>query len=157
MRKRVVKLVFSLLVAGFVTSAQASLDGFLHNLNIQAKTDLHGFSIRVAAQFGVPGAKVEAVIRKVDSPADAFMIFQLGQMANRPPEEVMRKYRSSKGRGWGVIAKQLGIRPGSPAFHALRRGDLAFTGKPIARYEEPGSKGKGHAKGKGRGRGRADD
>jgi len=153
MRKSIVRLVLLLLVAGFAPGAQASLDGFLRNLNIQAKTDLHSFSIRVAAQFNIPGAQVEAVIRKVDSPADAFMIFQLGQMANRPPEEVMQRYRSSKGRGWGVIAKQLGIKPGSPEFHALRRGDLAFTGKPGARYEEPASKGKAHAKGKVRGRG----
>jgi hypothetical protein len=54
-------------------------------------------------------------------------------------------YKQSKGKGWGVIAKELGIKPGSPEFHALKRGDFAFTG-------EPGGGGESHGKGKGKGR-----
>jgi hypothetical protein len=51
---------------------------------------------------------------------------------------------TKKGQGWGVIAKSLGIKPGSPEFHALKRGDFVFNGKP---REVPG-KGKGKGKGK---------
>lgn len=150
MRKNIVAAVLFLLVAGLSAGAHAALDGFLSNLNVQAKTDLHSFSVRVAAQFGVPGVQVDAVIRSVNSPADAFMIFQLGQMANRPPEEVMRTYQASKGRGWGVIAQRLGIRPGSPEFHALKRGDLALTGEPGGRQEAAASKGGGRGRGHGK-------
>ena len=148
MKRVIVNVATLLLVAGFATGANASLDGFLRHLNVEAQTDIHGYSIKVAAQFGVPGAQVDAVIRKVDSPADAFMIFELGRMSNRPPEKVMDTYQASKGKGWGGIAKQLGIKPGSAEFHALKRGDLAFTGKPVASYSEPASKGRGKARGK---------
>jgi hypothetical protein len=153
MRKNIVTVAVFLLATGFTAGAHATLNGFLRDLNVQASTNLHDFSVRVAAQFNIPGAQVEAVIQKVDSPADAFMIFQLGKMANRPPEEVMETYRTGKGRGWGVIAKQLGIRPGSPEFHALQRGDFALTGGPGERPDAAAAKGRG----RGRGRGKADD
>ena len=125
--------------------ASASLDSFLSNLNIQAQADLPGFSMKVGAQFGVPIPQVEAVIATVATPADAFMVFQIGQMAHRPPETVVQTYQTHKGKGWGVIAKQLGIKPGSKEFHALKNGDLVFNGVPA----EGSEKGKGKGKGKG--------
>ena len=125
--------------------AAASLDSFLNSVNVQAQADLPGFHARVSAQFGVPVPQVQAVLHTVGSPADAFMVFQLGQMAHRPPEAVVQTYQSHQGKGWGVIAKELGIKPGSKEFHALKNGDLVFGGGP----SEGGGKGKGKGKGKG--------
>lgn len=103
------------------------LESFLQNVDIQARADMNGFSAKVSAQFGVPEAQVKVVLGQVNnSPADAFMVFQLGQMANKQPDVVVRTYQTSRDRGWGVLAQQLGIRPGSPEFHALKRGDLHF-------------------------------
>ncbi len=73
------------------------------------------------------------------------MCFQLGYMASTPYERVVQVYQGNKGKGWGVIAKSLGIKPGSPEFHALKRGDFVFNGEPMA----PTGKGKGKGKGKG--------
>ena len=42
-----------------------------------------------------------------------------------PPEHVVDQYRKNKGQGWGVIAKSLGIKPGSAEFHALKEGRLS--------------------------------
>ena len=119
--------------------AAASLDSFLGSVNVQARADLPGFSAKVSAQFGVPVPQVQAVLHTVGSPADTFMVFQLGQMAHQPPEAVVQTYQTHKGKGWGVIAKDLGIKPGSKEFHALKNGDLVFNGVP----SEGGGKGKG--------------
>ena len=123
--------------------AAASLDSFLNSVNVQAQADLPGFHARVSAQFGVPVPQVQAVLHTVGSPAEAFMVFQLGQMSHRPPETVLQTYQAHKGKGWGVIAKELGIKPGSKEFHALKNGDLVFGGGP----SEGGGKGKGKGKG----------
>jgi hypothetical protein len=123
--------------------ASASLDSLLSSVNVQAQADLPGFHARVSAQFGVPVPQVEAVLHTVGSPADAFMVFQLGQMAHRPPETVVQVYQSHRGKGWGVIAKELGIKPGSREFHALKNGDLVFGDTP----GDQSGKGKGKAKG----------
>jgi hypothetical protein len=129
--------------------AGGGLDVFLDNLNIQARADMNGFSVRVGAQFGIPQAQVQTVISSVREPADAFMVFQLGQMTRQPPATVVKVYKANRGKGWGVIAKSLGIKPGSPEFHALKRGDFALSGEPGGGHG--GGHGKGHGKGKGKG------
>ncbi len=140
MRKFVLAVMVVFLFCG-IAVAGGGLDGFLNNLNIQARADMNGFAGRVSAQFGVPEVQVRAVIGNVSAPADAFMVFQLGQMTHRPPDAVLDVYKANRGRGWGVIAKSLGIKPGSPEFHALKRGDFVLNGGP----------GAGHGKGKGKG------
>ena len=146
MKRTITLLLLLSLFCGGAT-ASGGLDGFLGNLNVQARADLPGFCARVSAQFGIPEVQVRATIGTVLAPADAFMIFQLGHMTGYPPERVMAVYEKKRGRGWGVIAKELGIKPGSPEFHALKRGDFELTGRPA------GKGGKGQAKVKGKGKG----
>jgi hypothetical protein len=123
--------------------AGGGLDGFLSHVNVQARADLPGFSATVSAQFGVPVPQVQAILAMVETPADAFMVFQLGQMAHKQPESVLQTYRSHKGKGWGVIAKQLGIKPGSKEFHALKNGDLVYGAAPVNGPSKGRGKGKG--------------
>lgn len=149
MMKRLILLSLTLMLLTPLT-AFASLDSFLSSLNVQARADLPGFSAKVSAQFGVPQAKVQMVLQSVPEPADAFMLFQLGQFSGKPVDRVYEVYQPNKKKGWGAIAKQLGIKPGSPEFHALKRGDLHFTGQPSGRgHEDSDSKGKGKGHGKG--------
>jgi hypothetical protein len=143
--RRVVLAATVLVLSSGKAAAGGGLDGFLQELDVQARADANGFSVKVSAQFGIPVPQVQAIIQTVDRPADAFMVFQLGQMVQKPPETVMQVYQANKGKGWGVIAQRLGIKPGSPEFHALKRGDFVLGG-------EPGG-GPGHGKGKGKGRG----
>lgn len=138
--------------------AGGGLDAFLDSVNIQARSDMNGFTAKVSAQFGVPEAQVKLVLGKVGGePADAFMVFQLGHMANQDPDSVLRVYQSNKGRGWGAMAQQLGIRPGSPEFFALKRGDLHYgPGQDEHAGSGPGM-GRGHGHGHGMGRGNPND
>ena len=178
--KRLIPL--SLVIALLLPAAAfaAGLDVFISNVNVQARADLPGFSVGLSTQFGVPVTQVQAVIRSVPEPADAFMILQLGQMSHRSPDAVMSVYRSDKKRGWGVIAKDLGIKPGSAEFHALKNGDLHYTGhgggggksggghgghgghgakggrQIDAAFDLAGGHGGGHGNGGGHGRGRND-
>jgi len=127
-------------VAGF---CGGDLDVFVSDLNAEARVDLGAFKARVAATFGVPMVQVEAVIGDVRTPGDAYMVFRAGQVAGRPPDVVLAEYRANQGKGWGVIAKNLGIKPGSAEFHALKNGWS----------KEKGGKGRRGKKDKGKGRG----
>jgi len=146
--KRIVLFCLVLLLLSPLAAFAGGLDAFLSNVNIQARADLPGFSVKLSTQFGVPVPQVQTIVQAVHEPADAFMVLQLGQMSGKSPDRVMAVYGPNRGRGWGVIAKQLGIKPGSPEFHALKNGDLSFTGQPS---DGPGSHGKGKGKGKGKG------
>jgi hypothetical protein len=123
--------------------ASSDLDSFIKSVNVQAQADLGAFKVMLSTQFGVPVPKVEAIMASVRTPGDAYMCFRVGQVASKPVEVVTKEYQANKGKGWGVIAKNLGIKPGSKEFHALKRGD--FDGN-----DSDSGKGKGKAKGKGK-------
>jgi len=146
--KKILLAVVALFIFCGAAFAGGGLDVFISDLNVQARTDMPGFSARVSAQFGVPVPQVQAVIGAVAAPADAFMVFQLGSMTHRPPDAVLQVYKANRGKGWGVIAKSLGIKPGSPEFHALKRGDFVLEGAPAK------GNGKGQGKGGGKGKGK---
>ena len=93
MKKIIIAAVMFLLVNS-PTFAAGGIDVFLNNLNIQARADMTGFSARVSAQFSIPLLNVQAAIRVADNPADAFMFFQLGEMSQRPYEEVVQVYQT---------------------------------------------------------------
>ena len=129
MKKIIIIAMMCLLIISTAFAA-GGIDVFLNNLNVQARADMSDFSARVSAQFGVPLPRVQAAIKIADNPADAFMFFQLSEMSKKPYEEVVQVYQAQKGQGWGVMAKNLGIKPGSKEFHALKNGNLALRGEP---------------------------
>jgi len=158
--KRFIFFCLALVLLSPLDVLAGGLENFLASLNVQARADLPGFSAKISTQFGVPVPRVQAVLQSVPEPADAFMIFQLGQFSGRPADEVLDVYGPNRKKGWGVIAKELGIKPGSPEFHALKSGNLSFTGEPGGRHGSgPGGKGKdkGHGKGKDKGHGKGKD
>ena len=144
------KKIFFVFMISFLLSAPAiavgRLDTFLSNLNIRAQADLGRFCATVSVNFGVPEARVRVVLDTVREPAAAFMVFQLDQLSRQPTDKVIEVYQARKDKGWGVIAKELGIKPGSAEFRALKRGDFRFDVEPS---EDPG-KGKGKGKGQGK-------
>ena len=118
----------------FSAAASAGDFDWLKDFNIRAEVDPAGFRARIRARFKIGNAEIDAVLSNVEKPADAYMVFRLGEMSKRSTGDVIEKYKTGKGRGWGNLAKSLGIKPGSREFHALKRGsDL---------YDEPKSKGK---------------
>ena len=128
-------LVFSVAVAG-------DFD-WIRDFNIKAEADSSGFRTRLAARFKIGNVEVKTVINNVETLADAYIVLRLGEMSNQPTEKVIEKYKSGKGKGWGALAKSLGIKPGSKEFHAMKRSHDLYDGKPKVK-----SKGKGKDKDK---------
>ena len=92
------------------------------NLNIRAEAGRDGFRAQLSTRFKIGNAEVKVVLGNVDSPADAYMVLRLGEMSGKSLDYVLEKYRAQKGKGWGVLAKSLGIKPGSAEFKALKAG-----------------------------------
>jgi hypothetical protein len=138
---RVFKIILGAAAILFLVSSMAVAGDFdwIHDFNIRAEADSSGFKAKLSTRFQIGDVHINAVLSNVDKPADAYMVLRLGEMSNKPPEYVIKEYKARKGKGWGALAKSLGIKPGSKEFHALKRGqDL---------YDVPG-KGKGKGKGK---------
>ncbi|UHQ20152.1 hypothetical protein LVB87_03045 [Lysobacter sp. KIS68-7] len=56
------------------------------------------------------------------TPGDVYMACSIASIIGRPCRYVVDAYDRDRGNGWGNIAKQMGIKPGSPEFHRLKQG-----------------------------------
>jgi hypothetical protein len=142
---KVLKMMFVVsMVLLLVSSAAVAGDfGWIRDFNIKAEADPSGFRASLAARFKIGNAQIEIVLNNVEKPSDAYLVLRLGEMSKQPIENVIEKYKSDKGKGWGALAKSLGIKPGSKEFHALKRGHDLYDEKPKVK-----SKDKGKVKGK---------
>ena len=138
MRKSIVTLMCLVMFVPAASTVMAGDFEWLKELNIRARSDPSGFKASLAARFKIGDAQVTAVLGNVAQPADAYMVLRLGEMSGQPVERVIDTYRAGQGQGWGAMAKSLGIKPGSPEFHALKRGHDLDSGGP--------DKGKGKGK-----------
>jgi hypothetical protein len=115
--------------------------------NVSAQAGLGRFRADLSATFGVAGSRIDGLFEIMTDPADVYMTLRIGELAGQPLERVTREYRAHRGQGWGVIAKNLGIKPGSEAFHALKQNRMS------ARSGGGRDSKSGKAKGKGKGKG----
>lgn len=135
-----IAILVSLMLLVASSAAVAGDFEWMKDFNVQASLDPSGFKAKLATRFQIGNAKISAVLSNMNEPANAYMALRLGEMSNKPVETVMEEYNKSKGKGWGVMAKNMGIKPGSAEFKALKNGhDL-----------DGGDKGKKGGKGKGK-------
>jgi hypothetical protein len=135
-----------LVVLAIVLSATVVAAGdfdWTKDFNIRAEAGPDGFKAQLSTRFKIGNAQVEVVLGNVDSPADAYLVFRLGEMSSKSVDYVLNKYKTSKNKGWGVLAKSLGIKPGSKEFKALKAGSDLYSKTDM-------SKGKKKNKGKGK-------
>ncbi|UCG78473.1 MAG: hypothetical protein JSV21_01160 [Nitrospirota bacterium] len=125
---KVTVLIILFVGLGLLPAMAGELDDFVNNLNIEARADRDGFRMRLSTEFGIASQRVGVVIGDVGSPGDAYMCLRVAKVLNMSHERVIAEFRKNKGKGWGVIAKNLGIKPGSREFHALKKRGVA--GKP---------------------------
>jgi len=126
LRKMIFSLLIVLMAAGLV---QASEDDYVADMNIFASKMFGEFKADVTAHYGLSDSRFDLMLKKVDSPGDLAVALWLGKSSQQPVEEVVKQYRIHRGKGWGVIARELGIKPGSPAFKQLKNGDLGWVPK----------------------------
>jgi len=141
---KVLKMLFvvSMVLLLFSSAVVAGDFDWIRDFNIKASTDPCGFRARLSTRFKIDDTQIKIVLNNVEKLADAYMFLRLGEMSKQPIENVIEKYKAGKGKGWGVLAKSLGIKPGSKEFHALKRGHDLYDEKPKVKSKDKG-KGKG--------------
>jgi hypothetical protein len=135
-----------------IRSGSFRINGDLNQINVSANADFGKFRTDMSAGYNIAEDKIDYYHAEFKmAPSDIYFALELSRTAQRPVDDVIRVYRIRKSNGWGEIAKELGIKPGSPEFHALKNS----AGKKSAKYKgdkgPKGSKGKGqggHGKGK---------
>ncbi|MFA6505495.1 MAG: hypothetical protein WCT14_05315 [Treponemataceae bacterium] len=146
--KRVLILVL-LFAAAAAVSAQtlsfgfgdAELETSLNSMNASAKIDGGGFTADVSLQWGVSATQVKMVLAQGLQPAEVYVAASFANLSGKSIEFVVAAYKKDKKAGWGALAKSLGIKPGSPAFKALKDKSKKSAEKGKVKKSDGGSGG----------------
>jgi hypothetical protein len=106
------------------------LDSSLKILDETASKNVADFVNALNGAYNVDKNKADNLINnKKMSPADVYMAAKIAKLSGKPLDNVVTTYEKNKGKGWGVIAKKMGIKPGSKEFHALKADDSGILAK----------------------------
>ncbi len=146
---KAIRLLFVILTVFLVIPLTAAAGDFdwMRDFNIRAEADPSGLQARLEARFKVGETMIKTVLGNVERPAEAYVLFRLGEMSNQPMDHVISKYKDGKNKGWGVLAESLGIKPGSKEFHALKQEQDLYNDED--RDDKEKNKVKNKVKGKG--------
>ena len=106
-----------------VRSGDRSLDKTLQSISAEAKADPASFWSMLSKIHGIPEADIRTAKDATGlEPADMYMATSIAHITGRPIGTVAEECRRNHEKGWGVMAKEMGIKPGSPEFHRLKAG-----------------------------------
>ena len=120
-----IKKILLVATSMFILSGSALMAAdfdWMASLNLRSNTDPYGYQSGLASRFKAPESQLSLILKSVGAPADAYMVLRLAELSGRPPEYVLRQYQGKKSKGWGALAQDLGIKPGSREFKALKAG-----------------------------------
>ena len=141
-------ILHSILLLGVISNAQvpfntgnAELDDDLSTINANAKLDYGTFKADLKLSYNISDKKIDylSVSAKME-PAEIYLSLELSKLSGRSVDEVVEIYKIHKDKGWGYIAKQLGIKPGSDEFHKLKENTKKKEAKGKSKKEKPKKK-----------------
>ncbi len=98
------------------------LDVVLSNLNVEAGVHVDAFVSELSISYAIPKVQIEELVYNMRVPfGDVFVSVWLASSLKKPLPVVVKEYNVNKDKGWDVMAKNLGIKPGSDAFHSLKK------------------------------------
>ncbi len=102
-------------------TGDSELDGNLKEINLNANVDIKAFNSDLKLSFNVSDKKLEYMKTRLKmAPAEMYLALEISKVSRKPIGDVLKSYKSNRGQGWGYIAKQAGIRPGSSEFMQLK-------------------------------------
>jgi hypothetical protein len=136
---KILKVLFAILTL-LPGLSLVSADDFdwLRDLNMRAEADLSEFRARLETRFKVGDLKIRTILGNIEKPADAYILLRIGEMTDQPIDRIIEKYKADRSKGWGAIARSLGIKPGSKDFNALKQGQDLYKIEFQGICDEPG-------------------
>ncbi len=117
-------------------SGDVWVDTRLDDINQYGYRYREPFIDEMTRYYGAPRVLVhDLIVNQRWAPGDVYYACSIAQVIGRPCRYVVDEWERDHGQGWGVMAKRLGIKPGSAEFHRLKRGFVPSYdrwGRPIA-------------------------
>ena len=108
-------------VAAQYNTGSDDLNKSLVRIDADASINFGGFKADLSGSYDITEKKIDYLAVRVGMTAgDIYLAVEIAKITHKSVDYVVEVYQAHKAKGWGVIAKELGIKPGSPEFHALK-------------------------------------
>ena len=113
--------VFISPVLGQYKTGDNEFDRDLAEMDARAAISFDDFRVGIEANYNITEKKLNYLSVEVGmSAGDIYMTVELAKVTGKSVNDIIYLYRQNKGKGWGVIAKEAGVKPGSAEFHAMK-------------------------------------
>jgi hypothetical protein len=141
------KIIFSvILLSSFLFAQEMSesfntgdklIDQHLQDVNAYGKTDYQFFKTNLSLKFGISIQDVDRyVYQDKIQPGDLYYACAIASTMHRNIDDVIVLYKDKK--GWGEVANDLGIKPGSREFFRLKGKSISGIGKVKSKIYDKG-------------------
>ena len=97
------------------------MDRGLNTINTQASLNFDTYKSNLSVTYNTPVSKIDYMRQRLNMvPGEIYLALEIGRISRTNIDNVLTVYRRDKDKGWGHIAKELGIKPGSSEFHQLK-------------------------------------
>lgn len=102
-------------------SSDPDLNQSMITLDANARLDFGAFRTDISMGYNISEKKIDYLSAEIGmSAGDIYLTAEIASITNKSVDQIVAVYTVHKDKGWGVMAKELGIKPGSPEFHALK-------------------------------------
>ncbi|WP_123812066.1 hypothetical protein [Mangrovimonas sp. DI 80] len=125
-------------------TGSVQLDTDLNTINARASADFGAFKTDMKLSYNVSEKSIEYMTGNLNMGfGEVYLALEIAKITRKPLNDVLVCYETHKSKGWGYIAKQMGIKPGSAEFHQLKNSANSKKGKGAGKKQSKG-KGKKH-------------
>lgn len=104
-------------------SGDVWVDTWLGDMNRYGTRYRDPFVDEMVRYYGAPRDLVDELLtQRRWAPGDVYFACAIASTLGRPCRYVADIWERDHAQGWGVVAQNLGIKPGSPEFHRLKKG-----------------------------------
>lgn len=97
-----------------------NINASLSDINEQAKADMKAFKTELSAQFNKSIEELDRLFDLRMDPAEVYLALEIMQITSAPMGEMIDVYENDHHKGWEFMALEMGIKPDSVEFQALK-------------------------------------
>lgn len=145
-------LFFSLLA--FTATCQISFntgnsdfDADLNSINVSASANFGSFRASLSTSYNVSEKEIDHMHNDLKmEPGEIYLALEISKTSKQSVNQVIDIYQKDKGKGWGHVAQQAGIKPGSQEFQQMKTNanDRKQNGNGNSNSKGNGNGKKGH-------------
>lgn len=105
-----------------VNTGDKELDVTLSQFNVEANLSIKTFNAEMTTNYKVTEKKLDMLrVKSRMQPSDIYMALEVSKMSGKSMQDVLSSYKKNNKKGWGAIAKEFGVKPGSKEFKAMKK------------------------------------